>query len=552
MLKEIIFLWGSYGLLVLGGGFFLGKILFKIFSAKTIGFEEKLLKVMGIDAVTPMNWKEYLFSLLFFSLMGIIFLQFILMFQHILPLNTDGKVGLPFWMSFNIAASFVTNTNWQNYAGESTLSNFSQMAGLTVQNFLSAATGISVMLVLVRGILKKETTKLGNFWSDLTRATFRFLLPLSIILTIILISLGVPQTLSEKVSIQTLEGKESIIPVGPVASQVSIKMVGTNGGGFFNANAAHPFENPNPLANYISLLFILLVPVACVFLFIFMMPKRSEGYLILSVMSVLLLLGMGISLWATLQTNPSTGMSFIEGKDTRISLAECSLWSVTTTAVSNGSINCAHSSLAPFSQLVALFNMMTGEIIFGGAGTGIYTMLLYVFLTVFLAGLMVGRTPEYLGKKIEAHEIIWVGFALLTPGLLNLILSAFTLNSQWGLPSLSHLGPHGLSEVLYAFSSLIGNNGSAFAGLNSNTPFFNITGGFAMLFGRFAVIISVFIIAGSMGKKNISPPTLGTLKTNTPIFGFLLISVVIIMGALTFFPTLILGPIAEHLLMNQY
>ena len=549
---DVIILWVVYFLIFSVAGIMLGKIMAHIFKEKGVALEEKILKLIGIDAFTAMNWKEYLLAVIVFNFVGLILLQLILMTQHWHPFNPEARNGLSFWMAFNIATSFVTNTNWQNYGGESTLSYFSQMLGLTVQNFLSASTGMAVLLVFIRSLVKKEITFMGNFWSDLTRFTVRILLPLSFVFALFLISQGVPQTLNGSVSVKTLEGKELKVPVEPVASQIAIKMNGSNGGGFFNANAAHPFENPTPVSNFFQLITILLLPVSCVFMLIFMLPRKQEGYPVLGVMTVLLLLGVVLSYWAQVQTIPITHMSFREGVDSRFSLSECSLWSVATTAVSNGSVNCMHSSLSPLAQLVALFNMMTGEVIFGGVGAGLYGMLLYVLMTVFLAGLMVGRTPEYLGKKIESKEVIWASFALLAPGLFNLLFSAWALNFQLGLASLSHSGSHGLSEVLYAFSSTFGNNGSAFAGLNANTTFYNITTGFAMLFGRFAVIVPVLIIAGSLGPKKKSPIGPGTLKTDTLLFGVLLFSVILILGALTFFPVLVLGPVAEHLILNIF
>ncbi|OFZ23154.1 MAG: potassium-transporting ATPase subunit A [Bdellovibrionales bacterium RIFOXYA1_FULL_36_14] len=549
---DVLILWLVYFLILSGTGLILGKMLAHIFKEKGIGLEEKFLKLIGIDATTSMNWKEYLSAVLIFNLIGLILLQLILMTQQWHPFNPEARSGLSFWMAFNIATSFVTNTNWQNYGGEATLSYFSQMLGLTVQNFLSASTGVAVLVVFIRSLVKKEVTLLGNFWSDLTRFTVRILLPLSFVFALFLISQGVPQTLKGSVSVQTLEGKDLKVPVGPVASQIAIKMNGSNGGGFFNVNAAHPYENPTPVSNFVQLISILLLPVSCVFMLIFMLPRKQEGYPILGVMTVLLLLGVVLSYWAQVQINPITHMVYGEGVDTRFSLSECSLWSVATTAVSNGSVNCMHSSMSPLAQLVALFNMMTGEVIFGGVGSGLYGMLLYVLMTVFLAGLMVGRTPEYLGKKIESKEVIWASFALLAPGLFNLLFSAWALHYHLGLASLSHSGPHGLSEVLYAFTSAFGNNGSAFAGLNANSTFYNITTGFAMLFGRFAVIVSVLIIAGSLGPKKKSPIGPGSLKTDTSLFAVLLFSVILILGALTFFPVLVLGPVAEHLILDIF
>lgn len=496
-----------------------------------------ILSKIGINIHEEMNWKEYLISMCLFSFFGFILLQIMLMFQNI-----------PFLTALNISISFMTNTNWQNYTGESTLTNWVQSLGLGVQNFTSAASGFAILLCFIRGITNKEKSELGNFWNDIIKFIFQLLLPLSIVFSLILVWQGVPQTNNSRVEFISLEGKNVTIPVGPVASQVAIKMLGSNGGGFYNANASHPYENPTPLSNFIQTMSIILLPAACMFMFIFSLPNKKQGLMILSVMLALLLCGLCISSIYQNKINPLTNTHFLEGTETRFSLTECGIWSTLTTAITSGSVNCMHSSISPMSQLVALFNMMTGGIIFGGVGSGLYTMILYVLLSAFLSGLMVGRTPEYLGKKIQANEIIWVGLALLTPGLLNLILSALAMYLNLG--SIQH-GPHGLSEILYAFSSAFGNNGSAFAGLNANTDFYNIALGFSMLFGRFIVIIGSLYIAGSLGIKNISPTGPGTLKTDTILFGFILLSVIIIVGALTFFPVLVLGPVAEHLLMNN-
>ncbi len=535
--------------LVLGAA--IGKWMDYSLNGDTFSFDDRFFSKIGIDIISPMSWKKYFLSVLMFSIFGFVFLQIILMFQEWLPLNPDHRQNLPFLMAFNITTSFLTNTNWQNYAGETTLSYFSQMCGLTVQNFLSAAVGTSVLLAFIRGLIKKECTSLGNFWRDISRFTIRILLPLAFVFSIFFIQQGIPQTFNGSVPVTTLENKEVKIPIGPVASQIAIKMIGGNGGGFFNSNSTHPFENPTPLSNFIQLILILLLPVACVFMFIFMLPNRKEGYMILALMMVMLLLGIFISYLGQSQINPVTGMNFLEGTESRFSALECSLWSVTTTAVANGSVNCMHSSLSPLAQLVTLFNMMTGEVIFGGVGSGLYGMFLYVLLTVFLAGLMVGRTPEYLGKKIETKEVIWVGIALLLPGLLNLTFSALALNTSLGLFSLAHSGAHGLSEVLYAFSSSLGNNGSAFAGLAANSDFYNLATGIGMLVGRFLVIFASLIIAGNLGAKKITTAGPGTLQTDTTIFAVLLLGVIIIMGALTFFPVLILGPITEQIMMGQ-
>lgn len=549
---DTFYLWGIFFITLLVCAGIIGKLMAVIFDNSIERFEDKVIRFLGVDSKIEMSWKEYLLAILLFNAFGFVLLHLILMMQHLLPLNPEHREGLSFWTAFNISSSFVSNTNWQNYSGESTLSYFSQMFGLTVQNFLSASSGVAVLLAFIRALTTKEIIKLGNFWSDISRFIFRILLPLSLGLSFFLVSQGVPQTFKESMIVKTLEEKTIKVPLGPVASQVAIKMTGTNGGGYYNANSTHPYENPTPLSNFIQSIFILLIPVACFFMFIFMIPSKKEGYMLLFVALILLFLGILISYWGEASTNSMTKLNFLEGTETRFSLAECSLWSVATTAASNGSVNCMHSSLPPLAQLVSFFNMMTGEVIFGGVGSGLYGLLLYVLLTVFLAGLMVGRTPEYLGKKIETKEVVWIGVAILSPGFLNLIFSAFSLNTQMGLTSLSHNGIHGLSEVLYAFSSSFGNNGSSFAGLNANTNYYNITTGFAMLFGRFIVIIAVMKICGSLGIKRVSPIGPGTLRTDTGVFAALLLGVIFIIGALTFFPVLLLGPIAEQMLLQMY
>jgi K+-transporting ATPase ATPase A chain len=425
------------------------------------------------------------------------------------------------------------------------------MLGLTVQNFVSAATGVAVLLALIRGLSRPTQTGIGNFWVDLVQTTLYVLLPLSIILAVVLINQGVVQTFAPYGTIVTLEGQAQTVPLGPVASQIAIKQLGTNGGGFFNANGAHPFENPTPLTNFLQMLSILLLPAALTITFGQLVGSARQGWVIFAAMFTLFGLGLVVALWAESGFNPVLGVAgSLEGKETRFGLANSVLWTVATTSASNGSVNAMHSSLSPLAGLVAVWNIMLGEVVFGGVGAGLYGMLLFVILTVFMAGLMVGRTPEYLGKKIEAREVKMAMLGILTPSAVILLFSAVAVLTEAGRAGPAHRGPHGLTEILYAFASAGGNNGSAFAGLNANTIFYNLMLGMAMLIGRFSVIIPVLAVAGSMAGKKIIPRSGGTFPTDTPLFAGLLVAVVLIVGALTFFPVLSLGPIVEHLLMQ--
>jgi K+-transporting ATPase ATPase A chain len=448
----------------------------------------------------------------------------------------------------------VTNTNWQSYGGESTMSYFSQMVGLTVQNFISAAVGMAVLVALIRGFARKNTDKIGNFWVDMLRGNIYILLPLSLLWAVLLAGQGVVQTFSPYVTAAlvepTGETSEQQIALGPVASQVAIKQLGTNGGGFFNTNSAHPFENPTPFSNFLQMLAILLLPAALTFTFGKLVGAQRQGWTLFAVMfSVWFATLMG-SIAAEYATNPIFQQSAImEGKETRFGVVNSLIWSTATTVASNGSVNAMHSSLSPLAGGIAMFNIMLGEIIFGGVGAGLYGMLLFVLLTVFLSGLMVGRSPEYLGKKVEAQEMKWAIFGILAPCAVILVGAAVSAVAPFALSSLANNGAHGFSEILYAFTSAAGNNGSAFAGLNANTVYYNLALGFAMLVGRFAVIIPVLAIAGSLVKKKSSPQTAGTFATDSPIFAILLIGVIIIVGALTFLPALSLGPIVEQFLM---
>jgi K+-transporting ATPase ATPase A chain len=534
-----------------------GSYMARVFSGqRTIpscifGWAEKgIYKICNINSSEEMNGRQYIRALLAFNALGFAVVFLLQIGQTILPLNPQ-KLGNVSWaLSFNTAVSFMTNTNWQAYAGETTLSNLTQMLGLTVQNFLSAATGIAVFLALARGIARKSVNTIGNFWVDAVRSVIYILLPLSIILSIALVSQGVIQTLSGSVKITTLEGDKHTIPLGPVASQIAIKQLGTNGGGFFNANSAHPFENPTPLSNFLEMLSILLIPAALTYTYGTIVKAKRHGWIIFAVMFFLWLAGLALSLYAEYRGNPLLGnIVSMEGKETRFGVVNSILWSASTTAASNGSVNAMHSSFSPLAGGVAMFNIMLGEIIFGGVGAGMYGMLLFVLMTVFLAGLMVGRTPEYLGKKIEAKEIQMTIVGILVSSAVILVGAGVAAVLPAGLSSLANKGPHGLSEILYAFASAAGNNGSAFAGLNANTNFYNLTLAVTMLIGRFAVILPCLVIAGNLAAKKVTPTSAGTFTTDNLTFAVILVGVILIVGALTFFPALALGPIIEHLLM---
>ncbi|NJD22779.1 MAG: potassium-transporting ATPase subunit KdpA [Melioribacter sp.] len=514
--------------------------------------ESFIYKSAGVNPFEEMDWKRYTFSILIFSLLGIITLTVIQLIQSTLPLNPQRLSNVELSLAINTAVSFVTNTNWQSYAGETTLSYFVQMIGLTVQNFVSAATGITVLLALTRGLVVRKGNSLGNFWVDLVRSTLYLLMPLSVIFAIVLVSQGVVQSFSSYTEITTLEGYKQIIPMGPAASQIAIKQLGTNGGGFFNTNSAFPFENPTPLSNFLQMFSILLIPASLVFTYGKLIGSKKQAWIIFFVMMFVFVLGLLVSAYSEYSNNAVFQTSgLMEGKETRFGILNSVIWSTATTAASNGSVNAMHSSLSPLTGLVAMFNIQLGEIIFGGVGSGLYGMLLFILITVFISGLMIGRTPEYLGKKIDAFEIKWAIVAILLPNTVILLFSAFALKTNAGLSSLANNGPHGFSEILYAFSSAAGNNGSAFAGLNTNTVFFNLMMALGMLIGRFGVIIPCLAIAGNLVKKNITPTSKGTLQTDNFLFAFLLLGVIFIVGALTFFPALSLGPLLEHLLMNS-
>ncbi|MCE1199164.1 MAG: potassium-transporting ATPase subunit KdpA [Marinilabiliales bacterium] len=537
----------------------LGNYMYRIFTGDRpplglyLGKLENLTyRFAGIDSHKQSDWKSYTLDLLYFNLTGLVVLMLMQLFQAHLPLNPAGLPNVKWDSACNTAVSFVTSTNWQGYAGETTLSNFVQMVGLTVQNFVSAATGMAVLLVLIRGLMNKCNHGLGNFWVDLTRITLYVLLPLSILYALVLIGQGVIQNFHPNLAYQTVEGVNQVIPQGPVASQIAIKQLGTNGGGFFNANSAHPFENPTPFSNFLEMLALLLIPAALTYTYGKMVGSVRQGWTLFTAMLLMLLVGLCLSLYAEYSPNPISGkLPLMEGKELRFGISNSVLWSTATSAASNGSVIAMHDSLSPLSGMVAMINIMLGEVIFGGVGAGLYGMVIFVLLTVFIAGLMVGRTPEYLGKKIQKFEIQMAMVAVLAPNLIILLFSAWACLSNQGLTSLNNAGPHGLSEILYAYSSAAGNNGSAFAGLNANTLFYNVTLGIGMLIGRFGILVPVLAIAGSLAGKNKTPSSSGTFQTDNWLFVGLLIAVILIVGGLTHFPALALGPIADHLLLNN-
>ncbi len=557
MAYDITFLLAFTALLGFGG-LALGPYMARVFSGErtwltpVVGPAERLLlAAAGAKTDAPKRWTSYAVGVLIFNAFGFVLLFLMLSYQHRLPLNPQGFDGLSWHLAFNTAASFMTNTNWQSYGGETTMSHFSQMVGLTVQNFLSAATGIAVAVAVTRGIAARSTQAVGNFWTDLVRATLYLLLPGSILLALVLIWQGIPQTLAASVEATTLEGAKQTISVGPVASQVAIKMLGTNGGGFFNANAAHPFENPTGLSNLLQIFALLIIPAAFPFFYGRMVGDVRQGYAIYAAMTALFVIVLFAAYFAERAGNPfladlTGGGVSMEGKETRFGLAQSVLFVVATTVASCGAVNTMHDSLTALGGLVPLFNMMTGEVIYGGVGAGFYGALIFVLLTVFLAGLMVGRTPEYLGKKIEAREVKLAALTLLVMPLGVLLFSALSIATGNAQTSVQDQGPHGLSELIYAYTSATANNGSAFAGFTANTPFHNVMLGLAMILGRFGYILPILAIAGSLSGKVAAAPTAGTFPTNGTVFVVLLCATIVIVGALTFLPILALGPIAEH------
>ncbi|HJZ32610.1 MAG TPA: potassium-transporting ATPase subunit KdpA [Hyphomicrobiaceae bacterium] len=518
--------------------------------------EGLLYRAGGIDTTREQHWLTYTLAMLLFHIAGFVLLYALMRLQGVLPFNPAGQSSVSPDLSFNTAVSFITNTNWQNYGGESTMSYLVQMLGLTHQNFLSAATGIVLALALIRGFQRASMATVGNFWVDLTRCTLYILLPIAIVFTLVLVWQGMPQTLGPYVDATTLEGAKQTIAVGPVASQVAIKMLGTNGGGFFNANAAHPFENPTALSNFLQMLSIFVIGAAMTNVFGRMIGNERQGWAILAVMGILFVAGVAVCYWAEARGNDAlTAMGLgggnMEGKEVRFGIVASALFAVVTTAASCGAVNAMHDSFTALGGMIPLINMQLGEIIVGGVGAGLYGMLLFVIISVFVAGLMVGRTPEYVGKKIEAKEVKMAMLAILILPLMYLGWTAAAVVIPPAVASMANPGPHGFSEVLYAYTSQTANNGSAFAGLTGNTLWYNITGGVAMLVGRFWMIIPAMAIAGSLAAKKTVPASVGTFPTTGGLFVGLVVGVILIIGGLTFFPALALGPIVEHLAMTS-
>jgi potassium-transporting ATPase potassium-binding subunit len=514
--------------------------------------ERLIYRLTGVDDTHEMRWTEYAFALLAFSAVSMIVLYVMQRVQLWLPWNPEHFPAVPPALAFNTAASFTTNTNWQAYTGEQVMSYLTQMAGLAFHNFVSAAAGIALAIAFIRGIAQREKDTLGNFWVDLVRCSLWILLPVCLVGALFLVSQGVVQNLRPYDVVTTVDGAKQTIAQGPVASQEIIKEFGTNGGGFMNANSAHPFENPTPLSNFFEMFCIFALSAGLTFTLGDMTGSRKHGWAVWAAMAFLFLAGVATAYWAEARGNPMFMVSGgnMEGKEVRFGIANSALFATVTTDASCGAINSWHDSFTPLGGLVPLVNIMLGEVIFGGVGAGMYGILVFVILSVFIAGLMVGRTPEYLGKKIEAYDVQMAMLVVLVFPLTILALSAISsVAPSFGLPSILNPGPHGLSEILYAFTSATGNNGSAFAGLNANTNWYNVTIGFATLIGRFFMILPMLAIAGNLGRKKRVPPSPGTFPVTTPLFAGLLVSVIVIVGALTFFPALSLGPIVEHLLM---
>ncbi len=552
----------------------LGWYMARVYEGKPVGLErvlgpvERLVyRLCDVDPRREVGWKRYAISVLAFNAAGFVFLYVLQRVQQYLPMNPEHLAAVKTHTAFNAAVSFVTNTNWQSYGGETTMSYLTQMLGMTVQNFVSAATGMAVLIAMIRGFARRNSETIGNFWVDMTRSTLYILLPLSILWAVLLMSQGVVQTYSSYPKAVLIEpgkdadGKmitEQTLAVGPAASQIAIKQLGTNGGGFFNANSAHPFENPTPVSNFLEVLAILLIGAAQCYTFGTMVGDKRQGWAVLAAMVVIFCGFLALCWYSEQQTPPwlaalgvETKAGNMEGKEVRFGTANSALWATATTAASNGSVNSMHDSFMPLGGLVPMVKIQLGEVVFGGVGSGLYGMLMFVIVGVFIAGLMVGRTPEYLGKKIEAFEIKMAALAILIPVIVILIGAAVAVVIPAARASTANPGSHGYSEILYAFSSAAGNNGSAFAGLNADTPFYNVALGFAMLIGRYWVLIPALAIGGSLARKKIVPASAGTLPTHGVLFVGLLVSVVLIVGALSFIPAVALGPIVEHLLLFQ-
>ncbi|MDF9757799.1 potassium-transporting ATPase subunit KdpA [Pseudomonas hunanensis] len=538
----------------------LGRFYFKVMEGQRTWLspllgpvERGCYRVAGVRADQEQSWKQYTLALLAFNLAGFLMVFGVLQLQGSLPLNPQHLPGQEWSLAFNTAVSFMTNTNWQAYSGEASVSYLSQMIGLTVQNFVSAATGLAVLVALCRGIARRSASTLGNFWVDLTRATLYGLLPLCLVLALLLVWQGVPQTFADYVHAVTLQGVDQTIPLGPAASQIAIKQLGTNGGGFFGVNSAHPFENPTAWSNLFEVASIILIPVALVFTFGHYVKDLRQSRAIIACMLALFLIGGSTALWSEHQPNPALESAQVqqsaplEGKESRFGTTGSVLWTVTTTSASNGSVNAMHDSLNPLTGMVAMVNMMLGEVIFGGVGAGLYGMLLFVLIAVFLAGLMIGRTPEYLGKKLQAREVQLLVATLLVMPVGVLVLGAIATSLPGPAGAVTNPGAHGFSQLLYAYTSGTANNGSAFAGFGANTPFHNVMIGLAMLIGRFGYILPVLALAGSLAAKKSAPQGLNSFPTHGPLFTTLLLVTILLVGGLTFLPTLALGPIAEHL-----
>ncbi len=558
----------------------LGAYMARVYEGKPCGLDRVLgpierltYRVCGVDSGKDMSWKTYAFAFLAFNLVGVLAVYAMLRLQYWMPLNTQGMPGMSPDLAFNTAVSFATNTNWQSYGGESTLSYLSQMCALAVQNFVSAAGGMAVLVALIRGLARREAKSVGNFWFDLVRGTLYILMPLSFVLALVLVSQGVPQTFHAYKDVALVQSTKDAdgktvnvqsVPLGPVASQISIKQLGTNGGGYFNVNSAHPFENPTAFSNFLEVLAILLIPAALCVTFGKMIGDVRQGWVILASMTVIFVPLLLSCYWAEQAGNPSlTSLGVdqratdsqpggnMEGKEARFGVVQSAIWASATTAASNGSVNAMHDSFTPMGGLVAMWLIQLGEVVFGGVGSGLYGMLVFAVIAVFVAGLMVGRTPEYLGKKIEAFEMKMAALVILIPPCVVLMGAAVAVLGSWGTACVANPGAHGFSEILYSFSSAGNNNGSAFGGLNANTPFYNVALGIAMLVARYWLAIPVLAIAGSLAAKKITPASAGTMPTHTALFVILLVGVVILVGALTFVPALALGPIVEQLTLIQ-
>ena len=576
----------------------LGAYMARVYEGRPFGLdrllgplERSIYRLSGVHADDEMRWQTYAWAMMLFNLAGLLVVYALQRIQGLLPLNPQSLGPVSPDSAFNTAVSFATNTNWQGYGGETTMSYLTQMLGLTVQNFVSAATGMAVLVAFIRGLARRSAQTIGNFWVDLTRSTLYILLPLSLVLALVLVSQGVVQTFGSYAKVSVVQpttydepvtdadGKpildekgqpktkkvtltEQVLALGPAASQIAIKQLGTNGGGFFNVNSAHPFENPTPLANFLELLAILLISAALCYTFGVMVKDTRQGWAVLAAMTIMFVGLLAVCVVAEQGGNPLLarlgidqqasalqGGGNMEGKEVRFGVVNSALWATATTAASNGSVNAMHDSFTPLGGLVPIWLIQLGEVVYGGVGSGLYGMLVFAIIAVFVAGLMVGRTPEYLGKKIEAYEMKMASLVILIPPALVLLGTAVAVVTSGGKAGISNPGPHGFSEILYAFSSAGNNNGSAFAGLGANTPFYNISLGLAMFFARYWLAIPTLAIAGSLAGKKLVPPGAGTLPTHTPLFVALLIGVVVIVGALTFFPALALGPIVEHLMM---